>query len=436
MSAESPDIEIEVREEGPIARRLEVAVAPARVRRAFERAYRDLARGAKVRGFRPGKVPRSVLERLYGASVAEQLEEALVAETLPEALERHGLAPVAEPAVEAPHPVDGAEFRYSVRIEVKPAIALPDTSGLPARRPRVEVKLEEVENELEALRQRNAPLVEEPEGTPAARGHVLVIDFAGEVDGQAFEGGSGKAVEVELGAGRFLPDFEGQLEGALSGQDREVRVDFPADYASPQLAGKQALFRVHVSELKRRTVPELDDEFAKDLGDFASLEALRERIRADLLAMRERASQAELQRSLLDALIERTSFEVPPGMVQRELSRQIHAAHHRLEGRIEEDALHEQLARWQEEWRPRAERDVRAALLLEAVAAAEAIEVEPGEVEARIEEIAKERGTTAARLRRGLQEGQLEAGVRVELRDQRVLARLAERAKVEETAHS
>jgi trigger factor len=263
-----------------------------------------------------------------------------------------------------------------------------------------------------------------------------VIDFAGEVDGRPFEGGSGKAVEVELGAGRFLPDFEGQLEGAAAGEDREVRVAFPTDYGNAQLAGKQARFRVHVSELKRRAVPELDDEFAKDLGDFAGLEALRERIRADLLAMRERASQAELHRSLLDALIERTSFEVPPGLVQRELSRQLHSAQHRLEGHVEEDALRDQLARWQEEWRPRAERDVRAALLLEAAAERLAIAVEPAEVEARIAEIARERGTTVERLRRGLHEGSLEAGVRVELRDQRVLARLAEQAKVEETAHS
>jgi trigger factor len=436
MSAESPEVQIQASEDGPVARRLEVVVAPVRVRRAFERAYRELARGARVKGFRPGKVPRSVLERLYGASVAEQLEETLVAETLPDALEQQGIVPVAEPAVDAPRPVDGAEFRYSVRVEVKPTIALPETAGLPARRPRVEVRPEEVEGELEALRQRNAPLVEEPEGTRGARGHVLAIDFAGEVDGQGFEGGSGKGVELELGAGRFLPDFEGQLEGAVAGEDREVRVRFPEDYASPQLAGKQALFRVHVAELKRRAVPELDDEFAKDLGDFASLDALRERIRADLLAMRERASQAELQRSLVDALIERSCFEVPPGMVQRELSRQIHSARHRLEGHVSDDELHEQLARWQEQWRPRAERDVRAALLLEAVAQAEAIAVEPAEVEARIEEMARERGTTVARLRQALHDGALEAGVRVELRDQRVLARLSEQAKVEETAHS
>ena len=439
MSAESPEIpeiRVEASEEGPVVRRLEVVVAAQRVQRAFERAYRELSRGVRVRGFRPGKVPRSVLERLYGHSVAEQIEQALVSETLPGALEQAGIEPVAEPEIDAGQPSEASEFRYRARIEVKPAIALPDTQGLPARRPRVLVAPEEVDAELEALRQRNAPLVEEPEGTRAARGHVLTIDFSGEVDGQPFEGGSGKAVEVELGAGRFLADFEAQLEGAVAGEDREVRVHFPDEYGSEQLAGKQALFRVHVAEVKRRAVPALDDEFAKDLGDFADLAALRERIRSDLLALRERSSRAELRRSLVDALIERTSFEVPPGMRERELSRQLHAARHRLEGRVPEAALDEQLARWQEEWRPRAERDVREALLLEAVARAEGIAIGPTEIDARIEQMATERGTSAARLRKSFSEGMLEEVVRTELRDEQALARLADRAKVEETAHS
>jgi trigger factor len=154
------------------------------------------------------------------------------------------------------------------------------------------------------------------------------------------------------------------------------------------------------------------------------------------VAQRERASRAELRRSLLDALIERTPFEVPPGLRERELGRQLHAARHRLEGQVSEAALGEQLARWREEWRPRAEREVREALLLEAVAAAEGIAIEPGEIEARIEQMARERGTTVPRLRRAFAEGALEEMVRVELREERALARLAERAKVADTAHS
>jgi trigger factor len=430
------EITVAAHEESSVVRRLEVAVAAPDVRRAYDRAYRDLGRSARIRGFRPGKAPRSVLERLYGASVVEQVEQQLVAATLADALARAGLEPIAEPEVDATPPSEGQEFRYAARVEVKPAIELPDTTGLPARRPRVEVTDADVDAELEALRERNAPLVEEPEGTRAARGHVLTIDFAGTVDGKPFEGGSGKGVEAELGAGRFLADFEAQLEGALAGEDREVRVRFPDDYGSEALAGKEAAFAVHVVAVKRRALPALDDEFAKDLGDFESLAALRERIRSDLHAVRERASRAELRRSLVDALIDRTSFEVPPGLLSRELHRQLHAARHRLEGHVPAPALEEQLARWQDEWRPRAERDVREALLLEAAARAEGVEIGKEAVEARIDAMAKERGVSTARLRQAFDKDALEYSVRLELRDEQVLARLAERAKVEETTHS
>jgi len=431
-----PAIRVAAHEESSVVRRLDVVVPAARVRRAYDRAYRELARSARIRGFRPGKAPRSVLERLYGASVAEQIEQRLVAETLPDALEQAGLDVVAEPEVDAAAPSQDQEFRYSARVEVKPAIALPELSGLPARRPRVEVTDADLDAELEALRQRQAPLVEEPEGTRAARGHVLAIDFTGTVDGQPFEGGRGEGVEAELGAGRFLADFEAQLEGALAGEEREVRVRFPDDYASEALAGREAVFTVRVVAVRRRALPALDDEFAKDLGDFESLAALRERLRSDLLAACERASRAELRRSLVDALIDRTRFEVPPGLLTRELHRRLHAARHRLEGRMPGPALEEQLARWQDEWRPRAERDVREALLLEAAARAEGVEIGNEAVEARIAEMAKERGLAPARLRQAFDEGALEQSVRVELRDERVLARLGEQAKVEETTRT
>jgi trigger factor len=439
MSAKSqsePAVSVEATEESSVLHRLEVGVPVERVRKAYDRTYRDLARRVQVKGFRPGKTPRSVLERLYGASVAEQIESLLVQETLPDALEQAGLAPVAEPAVDSGPAKADAEFRYTARVEVKPRVELPDTSGLPARRPKVVVGEDEVERELEALRQRVAPIVEEPEGTAAAEGHILVIDFVGRIDGEPFEGGTGQGVEFELGAGRFLPEFEQQLAGASAGEDREIAVHFPDDYGSAELAGRDATFAVHVAELKRRRLPDVDDEFAKDLGDFDTLDALRQRIRDDLVAGRERVARAELRRTLMDALIERTPFEVPAGLVERELQRELRAAHERLSGQVPHETLHGQLERWKEEWRERAEREVRESLLLEAVADAEAIEPSAEEVAARVEQLAQERDVSAARLRKGFGEGVLEAALRVQLRDERALDFLASQAKVEETADS
>ncbi len=436
MSKDSSEVQVRSEAESPILHRVEVEVGQKRVGKAFDRAYRELARQVNVRGFRPGKAPRSVLERLYGASLAEQLEQTLVAETLSDAIEQAGLEPVSEPAIESQAPRGGESFSYTARVEVKPEIELPDLAGLPARRPRVEVTGVDVDQELENLRQRSAKLMEEPPESFVETGHVVTVDFVGRVDGEPFEGGTGQDVEVEIGSGRFLPDFETQLVGAASGEDRELTVAFPDDYGNDELAGKTAVFAAHVVAIKRREVPELDDEFAKDLGDFDDLDALRTRIREDLEESREQAARSVLHRTLLDALIERAPFEVPPGMVERRLQGELESAHRRLEGQVDHDMLHQQLASWREEWRERAERQVREGLLLEAVARAESLSASSDDVEARIEEMAERQGVAPARLRTAYGDDALARALEAQLTDEKALEFLAARAKVEETAAS
>lgn len=429
-------IRVSATPESPVAQRLEVRVQAERVGKAFDRAYRELARQVRVKGFRPGKTPRAVLERLYGASVAEQLESSLIRETLPDAIEQTALTPVTAPDIDAQPPRPGEDYTYVARVEVAPEIALPDLSGLSAKRSRVEVLDADVERELEQLRQRQAPVVEEPEGTEAATGHALNIDFVGRIDGEPFEGGSGRDVELELGSGRFIAGFEDQLVGVRADQDREVRVTFPEDYANRDLAGREAVFEVHVAAVKRRQLAEFDDEFAKDLGEFSTLEDLRARIRSDLHAMREKAARAELRRTLMDSLVERTPFEVPAGLVEQQLERQLGAAAERMQGAAPEEALRAQLERWREEWRPAAERESRERLLLEAVVKQQQIAAEPEEIEARVQQIAEQEGIDAERLRKTLGEESAQALVREQLLVDKALDFLASIAKVEETTDS
>ena len=186
------------------------------------------------------------------------------------------------------------------------------------------------------------------------------MDFVGRIDGELFEGGSGQGVQLEIGGGRFIPGFEDQLVGALAGDDRDVEVTFPEDYGNPEVAGKAASFAVHVVDVRRRQIPKLDNEFAKDVGDFDSLEALRDRIRGDLESTQKREANETFRKSLMDELLERANFEVPPGMIDRQLESQLKAAQRRLEGQADSDAIGSQLERWREDWRPQAERDVRA----------------------------------------------------------------------------
>jgi trigger factor len=243
-------------------------------------------------------------------------------------------------------------------------------------------------------------------------------------------------VELEIGSGQFIPGFEDQLVGARAGDDVEVRVTFPEGYGNADLAGKEAEFACHVVAVKQRQLPDLDDEFAKDMGDFDSLAALRQRIRDDLTKLRERESKQVLRRSLVDALLERTSFDVPAAMVDRALERQLQAAHQRLHGQIPEDAIGPQLEQWREQWRDGAEREVREALLLEAVAEQQALEVDAAEADAKIEAMAAEQGVEAAVLRRAYGEEGLVRAIQVQLLEEKALDFLASEAKVGGTTDS
>jgi len=422
-------IRVETIERTPILHTIEVEVDTSRVRKAFDRAYRDLARQVRVKGFRPGKAPRAVLEKLHGASVAEQLEHTLVSETLADAIELAGTPPVSEPAISAGKPTPDASFKYTASLEVSPEIELPDLSGLPAVRPEVSVEDAQVDERLEELRTAHAPLVEEAEGTLIARGHVATIDFVGRIDGEPFEGATGQGVQLEIGGGRFMPGFEDQLIGAQAGDDREVSVTFPDPYGNPELAGKDAVFAVHVVDVRKRQAPDLDDEFAKDIGEFDSLDALRARIRADLESGQERESKETFRTTLMDALLERMDFAVPPGMVDRQLQSQLASAQRRLEAQLDDDAIRAQLDRWREEWRPRAERDVREMLALQAIADEHGIEVADDEVDARIAELLGP-DPQAPRMRELHEDQQLRGMLRLQLRDEKVLDFLAPEVKI------
>ncbi len=425
---------VNIQEEGSVLRVVEITVEPPLVDRAFEHAYRDVAKRSRVKGFRPGKAPRSVLRKMYGPALAEDLERTLVSQTLPQALQDADIAPVAEPAIEADPPRENESFRYVARIEVKPEIELGEIRGLPAQQPAGDVTEEDVERELEALRERNAPLVEEPEGTPIAEGHTITFDYVGRIDGKAFEGGSAQEAVLEIGSGRFIPGFEDQLIGKRAGEDGVVQVSFPEDYPAAELAGKAAEFDVHIVNLKKRQIPELDDEFAKDLGDFDSLDALRDRLRTDLTSQHERAARNALQTSLVDALIERHPFDVPAGMVERRLNNRLATAHRQMQGSVDHDALHQQMARWREEWRSQAERDVREALLYEAIARQEGIEADDAAIDDKIESIAQEAGGNDPRLRDAYKDPEVREAIRGQLCDEQVLDFLIREAKIEEVS--
>jgi trigger factor len=424
------DIQIETTEISPVVWELAVEVEAKRVNSALGRVVQELRKTAQVKGFRKGKVPANVIKQIYGESLGEEIERQLVRETLADAVELAGLEPVVEPQIEAQPPVEGEAFSYKARIEVKPEIELPDLGAISGDRPKVEVGEDELLTELESLRERNVAWVEEPEEVLAENGHQVTMDFVGTIDGVAFEGGSAEGVDLELGSGRMIPGFEEQLLGAKSGEQRDLNVPFPEDYGNEELSGKDAVFAATVTAIKRKELPELDDDFAKDLGEFETIDDVREKIREGLQSQRQNASDNALHKSLLDDLVTRTSFEVPPTLVERQLESQLQQFEQQMQGRVPEADLRARLAQMREEGWDEARRRVQEALLLERVAKHAELEASEEEIDARLEEMATGQGVDAKMMREMAEAQGWRPAVGAEVVDRKALEHLVESAQI------
>ena len=413
---------LDVEEIGPVERRLRIEVSTAEVDAAFDAVYRQLGRRAKLKGFRPGKAPRGVLQRYFGEQARAEVLERVIRETLPKAIDQAELALISDPRL-APEaePKEGAPFVYEATVEIRPAIELRRVRGLEVIRPTLpEPEQDPVDRYLEELRDSQAQLVEEVEGVQAARGHVVRLDYDGSVDGQPFEGGRGRDQELELGSGSAIPGFEEQIEGMTAGSERDLELELPASFPTPELAGKTARFQVTLHELKRKELPELDDELAKDVSDFDTLAELAADVRRRVQEGRERQQKQAERDSVIEALVTANPFPVPPSLVERELERRIARVLAPLH-KLPPEQLEEQANSLRESWRPQAERAVRLSLLVPAIAREEGIEVDDSDVDARVAEIAEQRNESLRKVRRSLADQGMLDGLRAGLLEERVV---------------
>ena len=436
VETDRKDIRVDTNEMSPVVRELTIEIEAARVDAAYVDVVKQLRKTARVKGFRPGKVPLKVIKQMYAGSLGEEIERSLVQSTLADAVELAELEPVVEPQIEAEPPVEGKAFRYKARIEVKPDIELPDLEALSGSRPSVDVGDDAILTELDSLRERQVQWIEEPEDVSAEDGHQLTIDFVGSIDGVAFEGGSAEGVDLELGSGRMIPGFEAQLVGAKSGDERDLEVAFPDEYGNQELAGKAAVFAAKVTAIKRRELPELDDDFAKDIGDFETLDDVRDKIREKLQVQLQQSSDEQLHRSLLDDLVTRTSFEVPPTMVERQLESQIQQFERQLQGQVPEADLRARISQMREEGWDEARRRVREALLLESVAKQAELEASEEEIDARLDEMAAGQGVDPKKMRDMAKAQGWRHAIGAEVVDRKALAHLVEQAEISEVEAS
>ena len=394
---------IELTDISPVKKKLKVELDAAAVEQETQQVVRRYAKQARVPGFRPGKAPPAEIRRRFAKEVQEDVRDRLLSRLYREATEEKGLDPIGDPVVEEISHEDGEPFRFSTTLEVLPEFTPKSYKDVEVRRQQVEVTDEDVDKALEEIRQSQAKLVA-AEGREAETGDLLVVDLAGApAGGEAFRR---ERAMLEIGATHNLPAFNEHLLGAKAGAKLEFGVDYPKEYPAAELAGKAVRYEIEVHEVKRREVPELDDELARDVGDFDDLAALKKQLREDLRKRAEAEARSALRQAVLDKVLLENPVPLPDVLVEREIR-------HRLEDLVrgmvvqgmdprEVDLDWKKLRESQEE---PARKTVHAQLVLDAVAKAESVEVEKGEVDERIRLEAERVGETPQAIRSRLQKG-------------------------------
>jgi trigger factor len=414
---------------------VQVEVSAAEVEKATSRAARAMAKELRMPGFRAGKAPASlVIQRLgFGAVLQEAIREAMP-EWYELAVLEAGLNPIGDPSIElvtAPE-AEGESLEFKFEIGVRPAAKLGTYKGLEVGKEEQEVPDDVVDTEVERIREGFARL--EPVEREAGEGDLVVMDYEGLIDGTAFPGGTGEEQQVVLGSGRLIEGFEQQLTGARAGEAREVEVTFPEDYQAEELAGKDAVFRVKVKEVREKILPDLDDEFAADASEFDTLEELRADIREKVGAALGSRAEEDFRAAAVDAAVQEATVEVPDELVTARATERWERMERQLAGRgMDPDAFLQMQGKTREELieesKPDAELELKREAVVTAIAEAEAIEVTEEEMVEALEHSAEHERTTPEKLLERLRKNGRDAMVREDLRARKAIELVAEAAK-------
>lgn len=372
--------------------RLEVEVEKDKVNAAIAQAIRSLSRRVNIPGFRRGHVPRPVLEmRLGKETIYDEALEILVPEAYNQAVAEQGLDPIDKPQVEVVKIEEGHPLIFKATVEVKPEVKLGEYKGLPVTRRKVEVSEEQVEAVLKDLQERHATFSASEE--PAAVGDLLMVDYEATVDGEPFEGNRAENMPLVLGTPGYVPGLSKGLEGARKGEVREVKVNLPADFRVSEVAGREAIFKVTIKEVHKKNLAPLDDEFAKDVSEFSTLAELKENIRKRLTEATEARVREDMENQVVRAAVDRAEVEVPEVLVNRRAHTLLHNFAHELEHRgltLEKYCEIKETTpeKVEEEFKPVAREQVKTELVLDAIAKAENLTVEPEKVTAGLDAMA------------------------------------------------
>ncbi|MGH7824151.1 MAG: trigger factor [Candidatus Binatia bacterium] len=425
---------IDVDELGPVQRKVRVELPAEAVDNGFSRAYQDVGRRVRIKGFRAGKVPRTVLQGIYGDEIKGQVRSQLVEDSLGEVIKERGLQIVSRPEISANDLQEGQAFSFSAVFEVKPEIEAKNYVGVEVEKVKLSVTEDQVDEALKRLQESQARLEPVEDRDVVARGDFVTLDFNGTVAGEPFAGGKGENYSLEVGAGQALPQFEDGVVGLRIGAHTIVQVTFPPEYPNREIANKTVDFSVVVRDIKYKVLPILDDEFAKDHGEYGSLEELKGAVRTRLEQELKQIQDEELKEQILSRLIEAHPFAPPASMVERQtrslMERNQNSLRRQAPSGSEPAPTTEGTRKSLES---RATRQVQATLLVEKIALTEKIEVTEKEVQDRIDALVRAAGDRARTVREFYSRPDSRSDLRAQMVFERTLSFLLDQATVKES---
>jgi trigger factor len=376
--------------------KLTIEVAAEELEKALDSAYQKQKKQISVPGFRKGKVPRAMIEKMYGAGVFyEDAANILMQQTYAGAVDESGVDIVSRPTVEVTQIEKGQPFIYTAEVAVRPEVTLGKYMGVTVTKIDTSVSDEEVDAELENQRNKNARTVTVTD-RPVAEGDTAVIDFEGFVDGVAFEGGKGENHPLEIGSHTFIDTFEDQLVGKNTGDEVEVNVTFPEKYQAADLAGKPATFKVKINEIKAKELPELDDEFAQDAAGVDTLAEYKEEIKKNLTEKKETEAKKTKEDEAIQKIIDKSKMDLPEAMIE-EFAQRIAQSGLTMEQYLQFSGM--TVDQLKDQVRPEATTRIQSSLVLEQIAKEENIEVTDADIDAEVEKMAKAYGMEADKLK-------------------------------------
>lgn len=374
---------------------LTVDVDSTKVDEALDKAFKKVSKQVNVPGFRKGKIPRSIFEKRFGVeSLYQDALDILLPEAYANAIDEAGITPVDRPDIDIEQIEKGSNLVFKATVIVKPEVQLGEYKGIEVEETNTEVTEEDIENELKQMQERHAELIVVEDGA-IENGDTAVMDFEGFVDGEAFEGGKAENYSLEIGSGQFIPGFEEQLVGLKAGEEKDIEVNFPEEYHSEDLAGKPATFKVKLHEIKRKQLPALDDEFAKDVNEeVETLDELKAKLKEKLTSNKENEAEQNKRDAVVEKAAENATIDIPEAMINTETDRMLQEFGQRLQMQGMNLDMYYQFSGTDEEgmreqFKADAQKRVRINLTLEAIAETENLEATDEDVEKELEKMAE-----------------------------------------------